>query len=189
MHKNINRFINNFANNTFSNFNKKIKQYVSNDVYNNNLISCKVFLRKFNKDNFKSIKLVIDNKKIKLDEVLYNIKLLYNRIISTIKLFEIKTDKEIVIDTLVELIILKDMNNFSQIRDIFFNYVITNFTGTEIVQDILIRLLKKNNISEDTKAEIIKICTEGEYNLIFCRREVNQFDMIIINIIDILNKK
>ena len=94
-----------------------------------------------------------------------------------------------VLNELVDLILMKDMELFDQIRNIFFNLIITNFSGTDIVTNILIKLINNDRIKEKQKISIINICKDVEYNMIKCRREINQFDMLIVGIIDILNIK
>ena len=104
-------------------------------------------------------------------------------------MFELKTDKNLVLNYLVNLILKGDCDHFDEIRNVFFNLIITNFSGTEILSEILIRLINSDKIKEKAKVEILKIFSEGEYNMIKGRREINQFDMIIINIFDILKNR
>lgn len=111
------------------------------------------------------------------------------KIFNCIKLFDINTDKNLIMNLLVKTILKADTTYFDEIRNIFFNLIITNYTGTDILTEILVRILKNDNISEKAKVDIIKICNDGEFNMIKGRREINQFDMVIINIIDILKKK
>ena len=187
--KNINRYKNNIANEIFLVLSQKVKNVVSQDNYKKYFESCKIFLRKYNKESMKKIKFLNDNKKIKIDEVIYNIKCIILKICNTIKLFEIKTDKDIVLNMLAENILKGDCDYFDEIRNIFFNLIITNFTGTEIMSGVIVRILTSDKISEKSKVEIVKICTEGEFNMIKGRREINQFDMVIINIFDIIRNK
>ena len=98
---------------------------------------------------------------------------------------EVPIEEEI-LDKLVELILLKDIEMIDDIRNIYFNLMITNFSGTEIITNILSRIISNENISEKQKLDIIKICNDGEFNMGRGRREINQFDMLIISIIDIL---
>jgi hypothetical protein len=144
---------------------------------------------KNNKEDIKRIKFLIENKKIKFDEVLFDIKYIMLKILNIIKLFELRTDKNIVLDNLIKLLLKADCDDFDQIRDIFFNLIITNFTGTEILSEILTKLIQTKNIPDKTKVEIIKIFSDGEFNMIKGRREINQYDMIIINVFDKIKKK
>ena len=193
IHKNSNRYINYIGNKLFDILNIKLKNIIDPTNHKKYFSSCKTFMNNFTKDKEISkdqkIKLSIDNKKIKIEEILLNIKHIYNKIFNTIKLFDVKTDKNIVLDTIVKVILKVDCIYFDEIRNIFFNLIITNFTGTEILTGILTRILKVPTISEKAKVEIIKICNDGEFNMIKGRREINQFDMVIINIFDILKKQ
>jgi DNA polymerase III delta prime subunit len=189
LHKNINKYINTFGNELFEILNNKIKLLVDANVYKTYFSTCKKFIKNYDKDTCKTIKFITENKKNKLDENILNIKHIYTKIFNCIKLFDINTDKNIIMNLLVKTILKADTTYFDEIRNIFFNLIITNYTGTEILTEILVRILKNDNISEKAKVEIIKICNEGEFNMIKGRREINQFDMVIINIIDILKKK
>jgi hypothetical protein len=175
----------------FNGISKEIKLLIDNQTYKRYFESCKIFLKNYNKNNkdeIKKIKFDINNKKIKVDEILFDIRHIFMKILNTIKLFELKTDKNIVLDNLVNLILKANCDYFDEIRNIFFNLIITNFSGTEILAEILTRLMKSEKIREKSKVEILKIFSDGEYNMIKGRREINQFDMIMINTFDILKK-
>ncbi len=189
LHKNINKYVNTFGNELFELLNNKLKSIVEANHYKTYFNTCKKFIKYYDKDTCKNIKFITDNKKSKLDEIMLNIKQIYMKIFNCIKLFDINTDKNINMNLLVKTILKADTTYFDEIRNIFFNLIITNFTGTEILTGILTRILKNDNISEKAKVDIIKICNDGEFNMIKGRREINQFDMVIINIIDILKKK
>ena len=47
----------------------------------------------------------------------------------------------------------------------------------------------RETLSDEKKVKIVQLCSDVEYNMIKCRREINQFDMLIVGIIDILNIK
>ena len=189
LQKNINKYINTFGNELFEILTIKIKPLVDANNYKTYFSTCKKFIKNYDKDTCKTIKFTTENKKSKIDESILNIKHLYMKIFNCIKLFDINTDKNIIMNLLVKTILKADTTYFDEIRNIFFNLIITNFTGTEILTGILSRILKNDNISEKAKVAIIKICNEGEFNMIKGRREINQFDMVIINIIDILKQK
>ena len=189
--KNINRYINYLGNLIFVEISKDIESIIDIQTYNKYFESCKIFFKNYNKNNkedIKKIKFDINNKKIKIDEILFDIRYILLKILNTIKLFQLKTDKNIVLDNLVNLILKANCDYFDEIRNIFFNLIITNFTGTEILSEILTRLMKSEKIREKSKVEILKIFSDGEYNMIKGRREINQFDMIMINTFDILKK-
>lgn len=189
--QNLNKYINYMGNTIFNEISKSLKLIVDKNSFEKYFINCKTFMKNFNKNNkedIKKIKFNIDNKKIKMDEILFDIKHIILKILNIIKLFELRTDKNIVLDNLVKLLLKADCDDFDQIRDIFFNLIITNFTGTQILSEILTKLILCKNISEKSKVEIIKLFSNGEFNMIKGRREINQYDMIIINVFDILKK-
>ena len=186
--KNINAKINYLGNTIFNKIKLNIKQYIDDTDYNKYMKSCKIFINKFNKDNYKKIK-YINIKKNKLDDKLLELKELLTSCFTIIKLCNIYNDKDIIINKLIDLILMKDMELFDQIRNIFFNLIITNFSGTDIITNMLIKLINNDKIKEKQKINIINVCKDVEYNMIKCRREINQFDMLVISIIDILNLK
>jgi len=186
--KNINTKINYIGNTIFNNLIQEIKKYINLKDYNKYFSSCKLFMNNFNKKIYKKI-LYNNIKKNKLDEKLLELKELLSEIFTIITLCDIYTDKEKVLNNLIKLIMLKDMEYFDEIRNIFFNLIITNFTGTEIITNILNKLINNNVIKDKQKIEIISICKDIEYNMIKGRREINQFDILIISIIDILKSR
>jgi len=185
--KNNNKLINNIGNDIFNfmksmiinNIDKKDIKYFEN---------CKTFLQKYNKKTYKRVR--FNNiKKSKLDENLLTIRDNLKNIFTAIRLCSLRTNKEDILDKLVELILLKDIELIDDIRNIYFNLMITNFTGTEIITNILVRIINNDKISEKQKLDIIKICNDGEFNMLRGRREINQFDMIIVNIMSILFRR
>jgi DNA polymerase III delta prime subunit len=191
LNKNINRYINYLGNCIYDHISNKFKLIVDKNNYEKYFINCKTFLNNYNKKNKEEIKKIFlnqNNKKIKFDEIIFEFKTIILKIFSIIRLFELKTDKNIVINKLIKLLLTGNCDNFDEIRDIFFNLIITNFTGTEILSEILVKLIQSKNISDKAKVNILKIFSEGEFNMIKGRREINQYDMIIVNLFDILRK-
>jgi len=182
-YKNINRFINQIG--------KKIFYIIYNlvlipNIEQKNLSKlnlCKLFLSNCQRDILKKTQFIhkkrIDDDLILIRDELYDI-------FVCIKLFDLKTDKEKIIDELVELILQHNILLHNDIRNIFFNMTITNFTGSEIIKCIIDKLIMKPNISDKAKLEIINFASQAEYNMIKGRREINQFDMFIVNCINIL---
>jgi replication factor C subunit 3/5 len=188
--KSINKYINSIGNNIFNEISKSLKKIVDPLNFEKYFFDCKRFIKNYKKNNKEDIKHIrfnienIENKKNKLEDILFDIKHIIIKILNTIKLFELRTDKNIVLDNLVKLLMKGNCDDFEQIRDIFFNLIITNFTGTEILAEILKKIIEEKKIFDRTKVEIIKIFSEGEFNMIKGRREINQYDMIIINVFD-----
>ena len=188
INKNINNSINYIGNTIFTILKNNIINNIDKNDLNKYFNNCKAFMNKFNKKNYKKIK-YINTKKIKLDEILIELQELLHKCFVVIGLCNIYTDKDIIINNLIKLILLKDIEVFDQIRDIFFNLIITNFSGTDIITNILIKLINNNNIKYKHKIEIINLCKNVEFNMLKGRREINQFDMLIVYIIDILNSR
>jgi replication factor C subunit 3/5 len=186
--KNINKTINTIGNTIFNKLKHKINNYISDYDMDKYLISCKIFMIKFNKKTYKKIN-YINIKKNKLDEKLIEFKELLIKCFTIINLCVIQTDKDMIYNKLIDLILLKDIEFFDEIRNIFFNLIITNFSGTDIITNILIKIINNDRIKDKHKINIISVCKDVEYNMLKGRREINQFDMLIINIIDILNSK
>ena len=187
MTKSTNNLMNTIGNDIFN----TIKPYIIRNIDKEDskyFENCKTFLQKYNKKTYKKIKFST-NKKIKLDENLLIIKDSLKNIFTALKLCTLKTNKEEILDKLVELILLKDIEMIDDIRNIYFNLMITNFSGTEIITNILSRIINNENISEKQKLDIIKICNDGEFNMGRGRREINQFDMIIVNIMNIMFRR
>ena len=68
------------------------------------------------------------------------------------------------------------------------NIMITNITGSQIIKDIINKLLENKNINEECKLNIIEVAAKFEHNLIRGRREIIHLEAFIAGIIYILNK-
>ena len=90
------------------------------------------------------------------------------------------------IDKIIELILKKDFKNCMDIRKLLYNILITNISGSTIIQDIMVSLCKKKNISMKTKIKIIDVASYFEHNLSMGRREIIHLDGYVMNIISIL---
>jgi DNA polymerase III delta prime subunit len=182
-YKNINRFINNIGKKIFDIIYKLV--LIPNIEQKNlsKLNQCKLFVSNCQRDILRKTPFIhkkrIDDDLILIRDELYDI-------FVCIKLFDLKTDKEKIIDELVELILQHNILLHNDIRNIFFNMTITNFTGSEIIKCIIDKLIMKPNISDKSKLEILNFASQAEYNMIKGRREINQFDMFIVNCINIL---
>ena len=97
INKNINAKINYLGNTIFNKIKLNIKQYIDDVDYNKYMKSCKIFINKFNKDNYKKIK-YINIKKNKLDDKLLELKELLTSCFTIIKLCNIYNDKDIVLN-------------------------------------------------------------------------------------------
>lgn len=72
-----------------------------------------------------------------------------------------------------------------EIRNLLYNIMITNVSGSQIIKD-LINELFKTNISEQCKLNIVEIAAKFEHNLIRGRREIIHLEAFIAGLIYIL---
>jgi DNA polymerase III delta prime subunit len=186
---NINRFINIWGVKFYDNFKNKLKDIICPTDYKKYFSSALNFTTKFNKNLIKKIKFIVDDKKNKYLLFLTDLYIFFDKFIKIIKLCEIKLDKDIVVDKLITHIVNCNYNEFDEIRDIYFNMSITNFTSTEIIKNIINKILLIDSISDNKKMEIVQVCSDVEYNMIIGRREIIQYDLLIIMIMNIINKK
>jgi replication factor C subunit 3/5 len=100
--------------------------------------------------------------------------------------YDIDTDYYNSINVIIKLIIELKIENTLLIRNIIFNLMITNISGSTIIKDLIDTIILDKNISELSKQQIIKECTDIEYKLIKGRREIIQFDALITTIMKIL---
>jgi hypothetical protein len=90
---------------------------VDTNIYKTYFITCKKFIKNYDKDICKNIKFLTENKKSRLDENMLNIKQIYMKIFNCIKLFDINTDKNINMNLLVKTILKADTTYFDEIRN------------------------------------------------------------------------
>jgi DNA polymerase III delta prime subunit len=186
---NINAFINKWGKQFYDHFKVKLKELINSNDYKKYFSSAINFTTKFNKTKIKLIKFNIDDKKNKYQLLLVDLYVFFDKFIKLIKLCEIKLDKDIVIDKLIRHIVNCNYNEFDEIRDIYFNMTITNFSSTDIIKNILNKILLIDSIDDDKKMQIVQICSDVEYQMIIGRREIIQYDLLIIMIMNIINKK
>ncbi len=187
--KNINRFINEWGNKFYGHFKSKLKELISSADYLKYFSSTIYFVSRFDKNLSKKIKLNIDDKKNKYQTCLLDLHMFFDKFIKILQSCEIKLDKDIVINRLINHIVNCNYNEFDEIRDIYFNMSITNFSSTDIIKAIVTKIIEINSISDYKKMEIVKLCSDVEYRMIIGRREIIQYDMLIIMIMNIISKK
>lgn len=93
------------------------------------------------------------------------------------------------LDEIIKLLLKPLLNNVIVIRNIIFKLIITNFTGTMIIRDLLDRVCINENITDQAKQKIFQECVEFEYQLVKGRREIIQIDAIIITIMRIIHEE
>lgn len=102
------------------------------------------------------------------------------------------------IDLLVKIIISHNLeqinsnedkiikNNKYFVRDLLYNIMITNISGTRIFRDILNKLCNNRDIPDECKYEIIHYIAHFEHNLVKGRRNIMHLEPAVINIMNIL---
>lgn len=92
------------------------------------------------------------------------------------------------INTIVKYLITCDIKKIIKIREIMYNIMITNISGSQIIKDILNRLFQVQTISDSCKINMPEIAAKYEHNLIKGRREITHLDAFIIEINNLLLK-
>jgi DNA polymerase III delta prime subunit len=189
---NIDKFINDIAKNIFEEIfitNGFITTYINQKESVKYFIDVKEFLNKIDKNNIKKISYnsqVVVDKKIKLDDIILKCRSLLFDILCSIKLL----DPHIIIDThvktLYKYIKSGDMKLINQIRDIIFNLLITNISGTDIIKLLIKHVISDVKLNQNKKLKIFEICKDTEFGIIKGRREINQFDNLIISMINVI---
>ena len=127
-----------------------------------------------------------DLKKLKIETLIFNIKTAYHQILTHIKLLDPILSKDKSLNELYSLIKKCDLKYIDEIRNIIFNLLITNIKGSDIVKYLLEIIINDEKLYSNKKIKIIEVCKDTEYGIIKGRREINQFDNLIVSIINIL---
>ena len=102
--------------------------------------------------------------------------------------YDYKTNYDEAIQHIIKLIMSCNLKKIEDIRDIFFNIWITNYEGIKIIRDIIKKIAKSENLSEECKLNIIVKVSEIEYNMFRGRREIIHFDSFITHVIKIIDE-
>lgn len=97
--------------------------------------------------------------------------------------YEINTEYLNTLDKIVELLLSSNLNNIDNIRELFFHLMITNYTGPNILRDLIDKLYDCPKISTITKQKILNKGVETEYRLIKGRRDITHLDDFAVNTI------
>jgi len=100
--------------------------------------------------------------------------------------YDYKTNYNVAIDKLVEMIMALNIQEIEAIRDIFFNIWITNYEGVKIIRDVLRQIIESDKLTEGCKSNIIIRTSEIEYNIMRGRREIIHFDNFVISVMKII---
>jgi len=84
-------------------------------------------------------------------------------------------------------IVLKDKNDKRLfLRDLLYNIMITNISGSKILKDITEKLCDNNDIPDECKYEIVRVMAYFEHNIIRGRRMIMHIEAPILKIMRIL---
>ena len=186
LYKNINKFVNKIGYLLYEFIINNIKQYLPTQTFNVHYNNPRNFITTITKTNFKTIKYQNAEKKIKLDDILFKIKNIYYELLIHIKLLSPILTSEYAIYKLYTYIRTCDLKNINDIRNIIFNLLITNISGTNIIKLLLNEIINDEKLQHYKKIKIINVCKDAEYGIIKGRREINQFDNLIVSIINII---
>jgi hypothetical protein len=187
IYKNINKFINQIGNEIYDLLIKNIKQYIPKNMFDEYFTSTNIFLNKITKTNYKSIKYINIEKKLKLDDIIFKIKSNLYELLIHIRLLDPNLSSDAIMIKLYKFIKSCDIKLMNEMRNIIFNLLITNIKGTEIIKMILHKIINDEKINVIKKNKIINIAKDTEYGIIKGRREINQYDNFLINVINILS--
>jgi DNA polymerase III delta prime subunit len=186
IYKSINKFVNKIGYSLYDFIINNIKQYLPTQTFNMHYNNPQNFINTITKTNFKTIKYQNAEKKIKIDDILFKIKNIYYDLIIHIRLLSPILTSEYAIYRLYKYVKTGDLKNINNIRNIIFNLLITNISGTNIIKLLLNEIINDEKLSQYKKIKIINVSKDAEYGIIKGRREINQFDNLLVSIINII---
>ena len=103
--------------------------------------------------------------------------------------YSLTTNYDESITKIITLMISKDLYCVTEIRDMIFNLMITNYEATTILRDLVNALCLNERISDKIKQKIVWETADFEYQLVKGRRHILQFDAFILTFMNILDKE
>jgi DNA polymerase III delta prime subunit len=100
---------------------------------------------------------------------------------------KLETNYDKSIATMCDLILEKDLKNVLLMRPIYFGLMITNYIGTNILRDLIKKLITSNKISNVEKLKIVENGCQFDYRLVQGRREILQIEAFFVSIINLLS--
>jgi len=82
------------------------------------------------------------------------------------------------LDKIIELLIECDLRNMDEIKKIYSDLMITNFSGNMIMSDLIDKIFKNENITDEIKRRAIHCCSDIEHWLKKCRRSIIHLDAL-----------
>ena len=99
----------------------------------------------------------------------------------------LETSYDETIQIITKLVLSCDLKKISIIRDLLYNIMITNISGTEIIKDVTDAILKDKTVAFICKIDISEIAADAEYNLVRGRREIIHLEKFIIGVMNRIN--
>lgn len=186
IYKNITKYVNDIGNEIFELLKNNFKNHFSNGKMNFYFTKITDFFNKVNNIINKKKKYAQYDKKSKYDEPLCKIGIILIHILQTILLLDPFTSKDNTFRNLYKYIKSGNFKLIDDMRNIIFNLLITNISGTDIIKNLVEIIIDDEKIDKNKKLKIFDICKEAEYGIIKGRREINQFDNMIVSIMNIL---
>jgi len=186
INKNVNRFVNTIGNDIFNYVKNLLKDSIPEIKLQFYFTNITDFFNKVNNIINKKKKYTLYDKKNKHDDCICKFGICFMEILNTILLLDPLTSKDYIFREFYKYIKSGDLKMINNIRNIIFNLLITNITGTEIIKTLAEMIINDEKIDSKKKLKILNICQEAEYGIIKGRREINQFDNLIVSIIYIL---
>ena len=97
------------------------------------------------------------------------------------------TSYDFAIDNIVDLTLTCDLIYIPDIRQYMYNIMITNIKGTDIIKDVLNKILENDKIPDNHKITITELAGIAEHNLIRGRREIIHLELFITGIMNCLH--
>jgi replication factor C subunit 3/5 len=95
--------------------------------------------------------------------------------------YEFNTEYVNSLHKIVDLLYKCNPGNMKNIRNIFFDLMITNYTGITILKDLINVIFDDKRILDITKQKIIQKSSDTEYRLLKSRREIIHFDAFVLS--------
>jgi DNA polymerase III delta prime subunit len=182
--KDILTLVTSFSTDIYKPIKELLSKYTDHKIFKNYT----TFIEDYNKKLGKTI-FSIDGDKTdmpsKMDEIVDNIRIKLDAIVTSLELLDPYTHKEREIEKLIDLILEKSTANITAIRTILFNLMITNIKGTNSLIDIVDNIIKRPSINNLVKTKVVIVSAEMEYNMIRGRREIIHFDNFIMQLYNI----
>jgi replication factor C subunit 3/5 len=137
-----------------------------------------------------------ENMKVTLDEYTKILKIANGRTKVALWLLEFKklgitdssTTYDIIIKKIVDYLFVPNIKKIPIIRNLIYNIIITNISGTQIIMSILDDIIYNRKMDNDKIKKIIDIGCDYEHRLLLARRAIIHLESFIINIFSIIHK-